>query len=176
MKTRFTSGIALIALMAAAASGCGTPSSPLPAALDPGPAARLLTTLSATGVQIYECRAGNSGAAPAWTFVAPEAELFDEAGKRAGDHGAGPYWAAADGSRIVGSVRGRANAPRADAIPWLLLDTRSTGAAGRLAAVHRVQRVQTEGGLAPAASCDGQRVGTRARVPYRADYRLFVPA
>ena len=179
MKTPFTPCVAhaaLIVLIAAAVGGCSTPLAPLPAALDPGPAARLLTTLSATGVQVYECRAGSNGAAPSWTFVAPEAVLFDESGQRAGDHGAGPYWALADGSRIVGSVRGRADAPRADAIPWLLLETRNTGVAGRLAAVHRVQRVQTEGGLAPATGCDTQRAGTRVRVPYRADYRLFVPA
>jgi hypothetical protein len=173
MKRTFMASFALIA---AATIGCSTTPAPLPAALDPGAAARLLTTLSATGVQVYECRAGAAGAVPAWAFVAPEAELFDSAQQRVGDHGAGPTWSLADGSRIVGSMRSRADAPQPTAIPWLLLETRSTGTAGRLAAVHRVQRVHTEGGIAPATGCDAQHVGTRARVPYRADYRLFVPA
>lgn len=155
------------------ATACAAP--PLPSVLDPGPGTRLMTTLSAIGVQIYECRAGAAGAAPAWTFVAPEAELFDDARRRVGGHGAGPHWALADSSRIVGSVRARADAPRADAMPWLLLETRSTGGAGRLAAVHRVQRVRTEGGIAPAGGCDAQRIGQQVRMPYRADYRLFVP-
>jgi Protein of unknown function (DUF3455) len=168
-----TTSTSFLTIVAAAFVGCST-LSPLPAALDPGPATRLLGTLSATGVQVYECRAATVGAVPSWTFVAPEAELFDDKGQRVGDHGAGPYWALTDGSRIVGSVRGRADAPRADAIPWLLLETRSTGTAGRLAAVHRVQRVKTDGGLAPATGCDVTRVGALARVPYRADYRLFV--
>lgn len=172
MKVPFTASFAMVA---AATIGCSTTPAPLPPALDPGAATRLLTTLSASGVQIYECRAGAAGAAPAWAFVAPEAELFDDAQRRVGDHGAGPTWTLADGSRIVGSVRGRAAAPRPDAIPWLLLETRSTGTAGRLSAVHRVQRVHTEGGIAPATGCDAQRIGTQVRVPYRADYRLLVP-
>ena len=166
---------ASIAMVAAATVGCGTTPAPLPPALDPGAATRLLTTLSATGAQVYDCRAGAAGANAAWVFVAPEAELFDDAQRRVGDHGAGPTWTLADGSRIVGSVRGRADAPRRDAIPWLLLETRSTGTAGRLSAVHRVQRVHTEGGIAPATGCDARHIGTQVRVPYRADYRLFVP-
>lgn len=165
----------LSATVAVLAAGCAT-APPLPPTLDPGPDARLAATLSATGVQIYECRAGTAGVTPAWAVVAPQAELLDGSRRRVGDHGAGPYWALADGSRIVGSVRARVDAPRADAIAWLLLDTRSTGDAGRLAGVHRVQRVQTKGGMAPSGGCDAQGIGQQQRVPYRADYRFFVPA
>lgn len=165
------------ALLAALAVGCTgmPPAASVPAALDPGPATRLLTTLSASGVQVYECRAA-AGAAPGWAFVAPEATLYDHARRRVGEHGAGPHWTLLDGSRIVGSLRARADAPSPGAIPWLLLETRSTGAPGRLAAVSRVQRVDTDGGLPPADGCDAQRLGAKAQVPYRADYRLFVPA
>jgi hypothetical protein len=128
-------------------------------------------------VQVYECRAAGAGAPPGWVFVAPEAELFDVRDRRVGEHGAGPFWAAADGSRIVGTVVARADAPKAGAIPWLLLRTRSSGGGGRFSAVSHVQRIHTEGGAAPARGCDAAaHLGRQARVPYRADYRLFVPA
>ncbi len=70
-----------------------------------------------------------------WAFVAPEAELLDARGAIAGTHYAGPHWESRDGSKIVGSVTARADAPRADAIPWLLLSTRSVGGPGRFANV-----------------------------------------
>jgi hypothetical protein len=47
----------------------------------------LAVAVQARGVQIYEC--GVSKADPArfeWIFKAPEAELFDMAGKRIGQH------------------------------------------------------------------------------------------
>lgn len=167
-------GIALMGLVACAAGPA--PTSTVPTALDPGRSVRALTTVSATGVQIYECRPGTGTAAPAWTFVAPEAELFDGRGRSIGSHGAGPYWQGLDGSRVVGSVRARADAPAPGAIPWLLLATHSTGASGVLSPVTYIQRLHTEGGLAPAGGCDAASIGRQTRVGYRADYRLFIPA
>ena len=84
-----------------AVAGCTT-TPPIPDALQPANAS-LAMVMPARGVQIYECRA--KGGAYEWAFVAPDAELFDARGNRIGRHGAGPYWEAADGSRIVGSVR-----------------------------------------------------------------------
>lgn len=168
--------LATLAVAAVAFSAAPSGDDPLPDTLRPQAGLRELATLSASGVQIYECRRGAADASPAWAFVAPEADLFDPTGQRVGSHGAGPFWADADGSRIVGSVLARAEAPRADAIPWLLLATRSEAGAGRLSAVAQVQRIRTAGGLAPAGGCTAQTLGQQARVPYRADYRLFVPA
>ena len=167
-----------LASLAALAACAGAPASvdPVPAALDPGRSVRALTTVSATGVQIYECRGASGSAAPAWAFVAPEAQLFDARGRSMGSHGAGPYWLGLDGSRVVGSVRARADAPAGGAIPWLLLSTQSTGAPGVLSAVSFIQRVNTEGGMAPTKGCDAASIGRLTRVGYRADYRLFVPA
>lgn len=42
-----------------------------------------------------------------------------------------------------------------------VVETRSAGAADRLAAVHRVQRVHTESDIAPATVCDAQRTRRR---------------
>ncbi|MGE0350542.1 DUF3455 domain-containing protein [Hydrogenophaga sp.] len=167
-------GIALLGLVACAARPA--PTGVVPAALQPGDSVRALTTVSASGVQIYECRSVAGASAPAWTFLAPEAQLFDARGRAIGSHGAGPFWAGFDGSRVVGSVRARADAPAPGAIPWLLLATQSTGAAGVLSQVTYIQRLHTEGGVAPAGGCDAASIGRQARVDYRADYRLFVPA
>lgn len=144
--------------------------------IDPVEPARVSRILSATGVQIYECRSEAGKPAPVWAFVAPDAELFDGSGRSVGTHGAGPSWNGVDGSRVIGSVRARMDAPTAQAIPWLLLSTRSVGADGAFSAVTQIQRLRTDGGVAPASGCDATRLGQRARVRYRAEYRFFVAA
>jgi Protein of unknown function (DUF3455) len=157
----------LLMLGAAAALSVGAAAVEIVAAeaLSPGLAEQHAFTLAARGVQIYECRAG------AWTFVAPEAELFDAQGQAAGSHGAGPYWQARDGSRIVGAVKQRTDAPQPGAIPWLLLVANGRGGTGLFGGVSRIQRVNTRGGSAPAAACAS--IGQMLRVPYTADYHFY---
>lgn len=155
----------------ALAACAATPSVTVPTALEPGFDQRLAMVVAATGVQVYECRAANAGAAPQWAFVAPEAQLFDAQGRTIGSHGAGPHWTARDGSRLQGTVKARADAPSAGAIPWLLLATQSSGPRGSFSDVTHIQRVSTRGGVAPAGGCDVP--GSVTRVPYTADYRLF---
>ncbi|RQP24759.1 DUF3455 domain-containing protein [Piscinibacter terrae] len=159
--------------------GCASqpPASPevaVPDQLRPDATQSAFTTLAARGVQIYECRTkkDNPGAAE-WAFVAPEAQLYDANGKLVGKHYAGPHWESTDGSKIVGSVTARANAPQAGAIPWLLLSTKSDGPSGVFAKVTSIQRVSTMGGAAPAEGCSGTSLGKTARVVYSADYVLF---
>ena len=158
--------IAMVAALAAAA--CTTARTvEVPAALKPDTHETLAMVVPAKGVQIYECRGEK------WTFVAPEAELFDASGKRIGRHYAGPTWEAADGSKVAGSVRQRADAPAAGAIPWLLLGTKSVGPAGSFSKVTSIQRVNTVGGIAPKNGCSQATVGTPARINYMADYYFF---
>jgi hypothetical protein len=135
----------------------------VPASLDPQADERLALVVPAKGVQIYECRN------QAWAFVAPEADLFDAAGKKIGHHYGGPHWEAADGSKVVGAVKARADAP-AGSIPWLLLGAKSVGPEGAFSRVSSIQRVATAGGVAPAGSCV---TGEKARVAYTADYYFF---
>jgi hypothetical protein len=146
------------------ASACAS-TVPVPASLKPGANESLALVVPAKGVQIYECRDAE------WVFVAPEAELFDRAGKKIGSHYAGPHWEAADGSKIVGAVKARADAPAAGNIPWLLLGTKSVGREGAFSKVTSIQRVATVGGVAPAGACP--QAGARARVDYTADYYFF---
>ena len=164
----------LYLLLAACASAPAPAVLQLPEALKPGAGETLLTTLSANGVQIYECRAQpNAGAA--WVFVAPEAQLFDVKGLRSGTHYAGPHWEANDGSRIVGKLKASVVAPEAGAIPWLLLSAQSDGPEGSFSKVTSVQRIHTAGGVAPPASeCSDASLGNVERVAYTADYRFFV--
>jgi hypothetical protein len=140
------------------------------------PAAQVhLKTLAARGVQIYECRARNDDPRlTQWVFVAPDADLFDEHGRPAGRHYAGPHWEDADGSKVVGSVKASAAAPRADAIAWLLLATKSVGKDGAFSHVTSVQRINTVGGTAPpAGGCTAELIGKLGRVAYSADYVMY---
>ena len=139
---------------------------PVPDRLKPAAGESLALVALAKGVQIYECRNAS------WAFVAPEAELFDQAGKKIGRHYAGPHWEAADGSKIVGAVKERADAPASGAVPWLLLSTKSVGSDGAFSRVTSIQRVATVGGVAPAGTCS--QPGSRARVAYTADYYFFI--
>jgi Protein of unknown function (DUF3455) len=142
--------------------------------LEPEGAPPLSATLSARGVQIYECR-NKAGSADAyeWAFVAPQAELFDARGRRVGSHGAGPHWLADDGSRVEGRVLARQDAALPGAIPWLLLQAQASGGTGLFSHVGHIQRINTLGGIAPADGCRRETLGQTARVAYSADYRFF---
>jgi hypothetical protein len=102
--------------------------------------------------------------------------LFDESGKQIGRHSKGPTWEAADGSKVTGQVVERANAPKAGAVPWLLLKATSHEGDGRLARVSYIQRVDTEGGVAPAEGCDQAHAGAESAVSYQARYLFYAPA
>lgn len=173
MSTR----ICLVSLPAIIIAGCAV--GPLPPAAAPVPAAltpageTLVGTVTARGVQIYDCRARGDSAGATWVFVAPEADLFDERGLPAGTHYAGPRWDAGDGSKIIGTVQATVAAPRAGSIPWALLTTKSVGGAGRFAAVTSVQRINTAGGTPPETGCTTDRLGQTLRVPYSAIYAMY---
>lgn len=146
----------------------------VPDKLKPGANESLALVAHARGVQIYECRASkNQPGNYEWAFVAPEADLFDAGGNRIGRHYAGPRWEAADGSKILGTAKERADAPAAGAIPWLLLSAKSVGPEGAFGKVTSVQRLSTAGGAAPKAVCSQADVGMPARIDYSADYYFF---
>jgi hypothetical protein len=168
-------GLLLMTLVAACATPQSTTSTvKMPDKLQPGANESLAMIVPAKGVQIYECRPGKDQTGGyEWAFVAPEADLFDARGDRIGRHYAGPHWEATDGSKILGTLKERADAPAADAIPWLLLATKSVGPAGSFSKVTSIQRVNTVGGIAPKTGCSQAAVGTPARINYTADYYFF---
>ena len=94
--------------------------------------------------------------------------LFDDCGKVIGSHYAGPTWESRrDGSKVTGVVLQRAPAPNSNAIPWLSLRGVPANPSGAFAPTTFIQRVNTTGGLAPAAAPTAP--GEEARVAYTAD-------
>lgn len=163
-----------LVLLAAGCASLRPSGAEVPNKLRPGPNESLAMILPAEGVQIYECHARSDRSGEyEWALVAPEADLYDGHGARVGSHYAGPHWESADGSRIVGTVKERADAPAARAIPWLLLTAKSVGPEGSLSKVTSVQRVNTTGGLPPESGCSEATAGKQARVRYTADYCFF---
>ena len=127
---------------------------------------RLFLRVFAEGVQIYSWN-GTS-----WVFVAPEADLFADAGGAGlvGIHYAGPTWESLSGSKVVGAVDQRCTVSAAD-IQWLLLRAVSSDGPGMFGGVTYIQRLSTSGGVAPAAL--GTTVGQIARVPYTTEYYFY---
>jgi hypothetical protein len=174
MKSKFITTALGLVISACASAQSPAPAVNVPDNLKPGANESVATVVAAKGVQIYECRkAKDQTDTYEWALVGPEAELFDAGGKSVGKHYAGPHWEAADGSKIVGVVKERADAPRAGAIPWLLLTTKSVGGPGSYSKITAVQRVNTSGGVAPQTGCSSSAAGSIARVPYTADYYLL---
>jgi hypothetical protein len=157
-------------------TGCAAPytaAPEVPLALKPAANENHAFTWHAVGSQIYQCRTAEAGKLT-WAFVAPEADLFDDRHEKMGTHGAGPHWAAPDGSKVTGTGKARSDAPRTGDIPWLLLAGTSVGGPGKLASVTSVQRIRTAGGSAPAQGCTaGADEGKRFKSPYTADYVFF---
>jgi hypothetical protein len=134
----------------------------------------LLFKTSATGVQLYACKPrADDPNAYVWTFLAPSADLLNDAGEKVGTHGAGPFWASDDGSQVVGKVLERADAPDASAIPWLLLEVTSHEGTGVFSDITYIQRVDTVGGIAPADGCDASTANAERAVPYTATYVYY---
>lgn len=116
------------------------------------------------GKQVYVCSAKPGDESQfAWVLDRPRADLLDDQGQVIGKHYKGPVWEAADGSTVAGVVQQHANAPDAKAVPWLLLK------------VTYIQRVDTEGGLAPADGCDKAHAGAEASADYQATYYFYGP-
>jgi hypothetical protein len=149
-------------------------SSPIPAILEPPANQKLAFTLSARGVQIYECRAlPHEPTRCQWFLKAPEAKLFNDQGRKIGRHLVGPTWELDDGGKVVGKVIAKVDAPDGKGIPWLLLNAVETN--GKIMdKVKSIQRVYTIGGLPPRQLPNKSDVGQEKRIEYSAIYRFFI--
>ena len=122
----------------------------------------------ATGVQIYKCNSSST-----WEFVAPRADLVGDNGKLVVTNFGGPTWQALDGSTVVGH-RVNGVTPDTSAIPWLLLDAKSTSGDGVFGQTASIQRARTIGGKAPRQGCGPAQAGDETRVPYKAIYYFYI--
>jgi hypothetical protein len=151
----------------------------------------------AVGTQNYECQPAASVGQVAWTLFTPEATLFGDQREPVIFHFFSPnpfefsptpfangvvratWQSSQDASTIWGKVTGSATVDPT-AIAWVLVQATGVekGPTGgdTLAVTTFVQRLNTFGGLAPATGCNHPTdVGSKAFVPYRADYFFFRP-
>lgn len=127
-----------------------------------------------TGDITYECRAkaGTPGAHE-WVFVGPNAKLWDRAGKQVGKYYGPPAtWENMDGSRITATQLAVAPAG-AGSIPLQLVKANPAMGTGAMTGVTYVQRVATQGGVAPAMACGAGNTGAKQVVKYQADYIFY---
>lgn len=125
----------------------------------------------------YECRAkANMPGSFEWVFVGPMAELRSRAGAAVGRYWGPPAtWASGDGSAITGTQVAVAPAA-AGSIPLQLVKANPATGAGAMTGVAYIQRVATQGGVAPATPCDANGVGRKEIVKYQADYIFWKAA
>jgi hypothetical protein len=178
MKNRRTIEIGFLSLAVALLASAplkGETAAAVPEKLKVPDTQKLSLEVKATGVQIYACSASKTDPARfEWVFKAPEADLFDSAGKKIGSHYAGPTWESTDGSKVVGELKAKDDGPDPAAIPWLLLSAKSTSGTGVFARTLSIQRLHTVGGKAPADGCDQEHAGKETRIAYKATYAFSV--
>ena len=147
----------------------------VPAAVTPPAGHKAVMTLKGTGMLTYECRAkAGAGHEFEWAFVAPDAGLWDSAGKQVGKYYGGPTWEHVDGSKLTGKQLAVAPAT-AGSIPLQLVQASPATGSGAFTGVSYIQRVNTTGGVAPAAPCDAATDNNKSTVKYSADYVFFKP-
>ncbi len=129
-------------------------------------------TVHAKGDQIFHCvlKTGEYF----WKWHAPEAKLYDVKDQAlVGSHGAGPSWMHKDGSSVIAKVIQKIDAPDKASAPWLLLEVTEHQRDGELAKASYIQRISTQGGVAPSSGCDNNHLGSERWVRYSADYVFY---
>jgi hypothetical protein len=152
----------------------------------------------ADGTQNYVC--ARSGAGVKYVLFTPEATLFSDDGKQIITHYFSPNpnpsdpntspavvangairatWQDKDTSTVWAKLHKDGSATvDPNAIAWLLLDVvgAQAGPTGgdKLAPTTFIQRLNTQGGLAPSTGCNSlDDVGNEAFIPYAADYFFY---
>ncbi|MFJ5539554.1 DUF3455 domain-containing protein [Vreelandella titanicae] len=125
------------------------------------------------GAITYMCETqddGNMG----WVFKGPHAALNDSEGTQVGSYYGPPAtWEALDGSKITGTQL--ATAANGDGnIPLQLVEANPAEGEGAMSGVSYIQRLNTQGGVAPDVTCDMDHDGATAVVTYQADYIFWV--
>ena len=126
---------------------------------------------AAAGDITYQCRPKKDMAGQfEWAFVGPDAGLKDRSGNIVGKYYGPPAtWEHNDGSKVTGTQL--AVAPNGSAnIPLQLVKANPAMGAGAMQGVSYIQRVNTQGGIAPSAVCNASTDGSKQVVYYRSDY------
>lgn len=125
----------------------------------------------------YECRAkANAVDQFEWVFVGPAADLNGRNGSKLGSYYGPPAtWASSDGSSITGTQVAVAPATPGS-IALQLVKANPASGPGAMMGVTFIQRVATQGGVAPTIVCNGSALGRKAIVKYQADYIFWKAA
>lgn len=128
--------------------------------------------LSGNGVMIYQCKATLANPnVYAWFYVAPDATFYEGNREIARMTTPNLLESLDDGSSVSGIVRAAQASP--GALPWTFAQAAPIGETGLFANVSSMQRVNTRGGLPPAAGCNADNDGAESRVAFNADYYFY---
>ncbi len=122
----------------------------------------------------YECRVkANMAGEYEWVFVGPDAKLMDRGGKQVGRYFGPPAtWENMDGSKVTATQVAVAPA-MAGSIPYQLVKANPAMGNGAMNGTTYIQRVATQGGVAPAMPCAAGALGSKQVVKYQADYIFY---
>ena len=120
----------------------------------------------------YECRRHLTDPTRfVWSFVVPDATLYDANQRPLGRYYAGPTWEGRDKSKVTGRQVGSAPVSGAD-LPLQLIKADVSTGTGIMKGVGYIQRLNTSGGL-PSGPCNASLAGKRQQVPFQADYVFY---
>jgi hypothetical protein len=172
--------IATAAVALIAACGSMTPVMPsysqaaLPASVQVPAGNKVALETVGVGEITYQCSAKKDMAGQfEWVFAGPEARLLDRSGKQIGKYYGPPAtWEAMDGSKLTAVQL--AVAPNvAGSIPLQLVKGNPAMGSGAMQGVTYIQRVNTQGGVAPATPCAAANLSAKQIVKYQADYIFY---
>jgi hypothetical protein len=178
-----TSAAVLLAVSAVLTACTSAPLAPpfsqasLPAAVQVPAGNKVSLETVGVGEITYACRAkANSTDAFEWVFVGPKAELRARSGKVIGSYYGPPAtWQHQDGSKLTGAQVAVSPAA-AGSIPLQLVKANAATSTGAITGTTFIQRVATQGGVAPAVACTGANAGQQQIVKYQADYIFYKAA
>jgi Protein of unknown function (DUF3455) len=145
--------------------------SALPAAVQVPSGNKIFMETVGVGDITYECRA-KAGAADQfeWVFAGPNAVLNDRSGKQIGRYYGPPAtWEGLDGAKVTGAQVAIAPAA-AGSIPLQLVEANPASGGGWVTGTTFIQRVATQGGVAPNLPCSAANVSAKQVVKYQSDY------
>jgi len=147
----------------------------LPAAVQVPAGHQVAMETVGVGQITYECRAKKDAAGHEWVFVGPDAKLMGRSGQQVGTYDGPPAtWASLDGSKVTATQLAVAPGGTGN-IPLQLVKANPAMGMGTLQGVSYIQRVKTQGGVAPAMACGVGNLGSQQIVNYQADYIFWRP-
>ena len=173
MKSTLTLAVLFTMSVCASASPLAVDNAALPEPVRVPTGQRVLMSATGIGELTYECREKKDAAgAFEWAFVGPVAQLYSADRKIVGKYYAGPTWESTDGSKVTGKQVAVAPAAPGN-IPLQLVKAEPAMGSGAMSGISYIQRLNTQGGMAPKTACTSDTQGARQKVAYKAEYVFY---